>query len=94
MNRIQSALAITALVTSALPAHATVSVGAMSRQDGSNYIEDSLHHRQWLGWDVTRGLNDTQTLAAIEEGVAQLDRGEGRPWEQVREEFRSTYLGK
>ena len=37
---------------------------------------------------------DEETLMAIEEGDSQLDRGEGRPWEQVREELRSKYLGK
>lgn len=30
---------------------------------------------------------DTTALAAIEEGLAQDNRGEGRPWEQVREEL-------
>ena len=36
---------------------------------------------------------DDETLAAIDEGDAQLDRGEGRPWEEVREELRTKYLG-
>ena len=36
---------------------------------------------------------DQETLLAIEEGEAALDRGEGRRWEQVREELRSKYLG-
>jgi Arc/MetJ-type ribon-helix-helix transcriptional regulator len=35
---------------------------------------------------------DDDELAAIEEGLAQADRGEGRPWEQVREELRAKYL--
>ena len=35
---------------------------------------------------------DDEELAAIEEGLAQADRGEGRPWEQVREELRAKYL--
>lgn len=70
MNRVQRALVISALVISAMPAHASVSVGAMSRQDGSNLIEDPLNNRQWLGWDVTRGLNYTQTLAATQAGGA------------------------
>lgn len=30
---------------------------------------------------------DTDTRAAIEEGLAQADRGEGRPWEDVRRDF-------
>jgi len=34
---------------------------------------------------------DDDTLAAIEEGLAQANRGEGRPWEQVRQELRDKY---
>lgn len=30
---------------------------------------------------------DADTRAAIEEGLAQADRGEGRPWEEVRARF-------
>ncbi|MBV9156982.1 MAG: hypothetical protein JO097_12025 [Acidobacteriaceae bacterium] len=30
---------------------------------------------------------DTETLAAIEEGIAQLDRGEGIPLEELRKEL-------
>jgi putative addiction module CopG family antidote len=33
-------------------------------------------------------------LAAIEEGLAQANRGEGRPWEEVREELRTCHLPK
>jgi putative addiction module CopG family antidote len=32
---------------------------------------------------------DDDDLAAIEEGLAQLDRGEGRPWEEVRAELKA-----
>jgi predicted transcriptional regulator len=35
---------------------------------------------------------DIQTRAAIEEGLAQADRGEGRAWEEVREELRSRFI--
>lgn len=34
---------------------------------------------------------DDDTVNAIEEGLAQANRGEGRPWEHVREELRSRY---
>jgi predicted transcriptional regulator len=34
---------------------------------------------------------DSETRAAIEEGLAQADRGEGRPWEEVREELRARF---
>lgn len=37
---------------------------------------------------------DPETLAAIERAEAQGDRGEGRPWEQVREELRARYVNK
>jgi Arc/MetJ-type ribon-helix-helix transcriptional regulator len=35
---------------------------------------------------------DPQTRAAIEEAEAQYQRGEGRPWEQVREELRARFI--
>jgi predicted transcriptional regulator len=35
---------------------------------------------------------DAETRAAIEEGLAQADRGEGRPWEEVREELRARFI--
>ena len=35
---------------------------------------------------------DTETQAAIEEGLAQADRGEGRSWDQVRNEIRSRFI--
>ena len=37
---------------------------------------------------------DPDTQAAIEEGLAQADRGETRPWEAVREELRSRFINK
>ena len=35
---------------------------------------------------------DPETRAALEEGLAQADRGEGRPWEAVREEVRARFI--
>ena len=35
---------------------------------------------------------DDDDVAALEEGLSQLDRGEGRPWEQVRAELQAKYL--
>jgi hypothetical protein len=35
---------------------------------------------------------DDETVAAIEEGLAQARRGEGRPWEIVREELRARFF--
>jgi putative addiction module CopG family antidote len=37
---------------------------------------------------------DDESLAAIEEGLAEANRGEGSPWEQVREQLKSKYLSK
>jgi Arc/MetJ-type ribon-helix-helix transcriptional regulator len=34
---------------------------------------------------------DDDTLAAIEEGLAQAHRGEGRPWDEVKAKLRSKY---
>lgn len=35
---------------------------------------------------------DADTQAALEEGIAQADRGETRSWEAVREEIRKRYI--
>jgi predicted transcriptional regulator len=35
---------------------------------------------------------DPATQAALEEGLAQAARGEGRPWEEVREELRARFI--
>jgi Arc/MetJ-type ribon-helix-helix transcriptional regulator len=45
-------------------------------QEAGEYIEDM----------------DSATQAVIDEGLAQADRGEGRPWEQVREEIRDRFI--
>ena len=37
---------------------------------------------------------DRETQAAIEEGLAQADRGDSRPWEEVREELRVRFINK
>jgi Arc/MetJ-type ribon-helix-helix transcriptional regulator len=37
---------------------------------------------------------DAETLKAIEQSEAQIDRGEYRDWEDVKEELRDKYLGK
>jgi predicted transcriptional regulator len=35
---------------------------------------------------------EPETQAAIEAGLAEADRGEGRPWEEVREELRARFI--
>jgi len=37
---------------------------------------------------------DEETVRAIEEGEAQLERGEGRPWDEVREELKAKLFRK
>ena len=37
---------------------------------------------------------DEQTLAALEEGEAQLDRGEGIPLEEAFDQLRKRHTGK
>ncbi len=37
---------------------------------------------------------DDDTLAAIEEGLSQANRGEGKPWEIVRAELRAKYIAE
>ena len=37
---------------------------------------------------------DPQTRAAIDEAEAQFERGEGRPWEEVREALRARFIRK
>jgi predicted transcriptional regulator len=37
---------------------------------------------------------DPETRAAIAEGLAEADRGEGRAWEDVREEIRARFIRK
>jgi predicted transcriptional regulator len=37
---------------------------------------------------------DAETQLAIEEGLAQADRGEGRPWEEIKEQLRSRFMKK
>ena len=44
--------------------------------------------------DLLAGELNDEDLAAIENGLAQLNRGEGLPWEKVRDEIRARYLNK
>jgi hypothetical protein len=53
----------------------------------------------WLliAWHIRRrsfSELDPTTKAAIEEGLAQAERGVGRPWPEVREELRARFIRK
>lgn len=62
-------LLIAAALLGAVPAFAApITVGSMFRADGSELIVDSLNDRQWLGWDVTRGLTYNETVAQTQAG--------------------------
>ena len=37
---------------------------------------------------------DPQTQAAIDEALEEAARGEGRPWEEVREEIRARFINR
>jgi predicted transcriptional regulator len=37
---------------------------------------------------------DPATQAALEEGLSQADRGETRPWSEVREKLRARFIDK
>jgi Arc/MetJ-type ribon-helix-helix transcriptional regulator len=52
-------------------------------------VAHALIEEELLAGDI-----DDEDLAAIEEGLAQLKRGEGIPWEQVRAEIEKKYLSK
>jgi putative addiction module CopG family antidote len=41
--------------------------------------------------ELVAGELDDDDVEAIEEGLAQLDRGETVPWEKVRAEFRAKH---
>jgi hypothetical protein len=47
---------------------AVITVGSLSRADGSTIIQDSLNKLQWLGWDTTTGMTYQQTVAATAVG--------------------------
>ena len=53
----------------ALPAQA-LTVGSLSRADGSPLIIDTANNREWLGWDINKELSYTETLAVIAPGGA------------------------
>ena len=42
--------------------------------------------------DLLAGELDDEDFGTIEEGLAQLNRGEGRPWEEVRAAIQSKYV--
>jgi hypothetical protein len=44
---------------------ALITIGSLSRDTDTGTIVDTLNHREWLGWDVTRGLTYDQTVVAI-----------------------------
>jgi putative addiction module CopG family antidote len=47
--------------------------------------------RLQLDDEVLESELDEEDAAALREGIAQLDRGEGRPWEDVWEDLRREF---
>jgi hypothetical protein len=70
MKLSRTLIATSALLLAGLTQATPIAVGSMSRDvvNNSPYIIDSLNNRQWLGWDVTRGLTYAQTVAATQAG--------------------------
>lgn len=70
MTLLRTLITSTALLLAGLSQATPIVVGSMSRDVAGNspYINDSLNQRQWLGWDVTRGLTYAQTVAATQAG--------------------------
>ena len=59
--------------------------------------EDVIHSaiaRLQIDEEFDREGLDDEELAAIEEGLAQANRGEGRPWAEVREQLRAKYSSR
>jgi len=56
-------------------------------------VRDALLAREEIDGEPLDQL-DPETQAAIERAEAQSERGEGRPWEEVREELRARYLNQ
>lgn len=70
MKLLHTLISTTALLLAGLSQATPIVVGSMSRDVAGNspYINDSMNKRQWLGWDVTRGLTYDQTVAATQAG--------------------------
>ncbi len=70
MTLLRTLITSTALLLAGLSQATPIVVGSMSRDVAGNspYINDSLNNRQWLGWDVTKGLTYAQTVAATQVG--------------------------
>lgn len=68
MKAVRALFAVLALTTVTAATAAPVTVGSMFRDDGSDLIVDSLNNREWLGWDVTKGLTSSQIQAATGNG--------------------------
>lgn len=71
MKLLRTLITTSALLLAGLAQATPIVVGSMSRDVANNspYIVDSLNNRQWLGWDVTKGLSYAQTVAATQAGA-------------------------
>lgn len=70
MKLLRTLITTSALLLAGLAQATPIVIGSMSRDVANNspYIIDSLNNRQWLGWDVTKGLTYAQTVAATQPG--------------------------
>ena len=64
------------------------------RKGGFPTPDDAIRAALQISEATTQLDLDDETSAALEEGEAQIDRGECRPWEQVRDEIRTRFLDR
>ncbi len=76
---------------------------AQLKEQLHKYIEQANEHSLYMIYDILR--TDTkeddwwdslhpELQASINKAIEQLERGEGRPHEEVMKEIREKYLGK
>ncbi|HEX4793775.1 MAG TPA: hypothetical protein VH370_08290 [Humisphaera sp.] len=61
------------------------------RRDGHRTPDEAVRAALESANEAETEEVDDQTIAAIEEGLAQAKRGEVKPWEEVREELRERF---
>jgi len=64
------------------------------RRDGQQSPDDVVRMALETLREVQSEEISDEIHAAIEQGLAEHRRGEGRPWEEVREELRKRFIDK
>ncbi len=66
-------------------------IEARMKRGGFANADELVQHALATMEEVESEPIDDETAAAIDRGIDQGSRGEGRAWEQVREELRAKY---